>query len=75
MLDYLPNFSYVGLLTCPVSDPPGAVGNGSTAEEPGETSKKKKKKKKKAGGTDEDYLHPLTNPTGVHGRLVSMATK
>lgn len=49
----------------------GAVGNGPTVKEPGEGvepsegSKKKKKKKKKAGGTEEDYLHPLTNPTDI----------
>ena len=33
----------------------------------GEATKKKKKKKKKGGasGAEDDYLHPLSNPTGT----------
>ncbi len=52
---------------CFVSEPTEGVACEAAVEgaEATEATKKKKKKKKKAGGNDEDYLHPLTNPTGV----------
>ncbi|XP_064384558.1 methionine aminopeptidase 2-like isoform X2 [Halichondria panicea] len=49
----------------------GGVADCKTTDEPvegaeaSEATKKKKKKKKKTGGSEEDYLHPLTNPTDI----------
>ena len=56
-----------------LADPTPTTGGDEVATEPveaagtGEATKKKKKKKKKGGASSasDDYLHPLSNPTGT----------